>query len=226
MAPESNGVARGISRPIRVLIVDDHLVTRLGLRTLLGGFNEIDVVGDAPSVAAAVAETRRLLPDLVLLDVRLQDGSGFDACRQIRAFRLHARVLMLTSFADDELIFASVDAGADGYLLKEIDSEGLLRAIKSVADGQAILDPAITRRVLDRFRLRGAGSEPGRKIAHLSAQERRVLAFIAQGKTNKEIAVHMCLSERTVKNYVSHTLDKLKVSRRSEAAAFYVQSVE
>ena len=226
MASESNGPAPVVSRPIRVLIVDDHLVTRLGLRTLLDGFSEIEVVGDAPSVAAAVAETGRLLPDLVLLDVRLPDGSGFDACRQIRALKLKARVLMLTSFADDELIFASVDAGADGYLLKEIDSEGLLRAIKNVADGQAVLDPAITRRVLDRFRLRGTRPEPGRKIARLSAQERRVLAFIAQGKTNKEIAAYMRLSERTVKNYVSHTLDKLNVSRRSQAAAFYVQGLE
>lgn len=211
-------------RQIRILIVDDHLVTRLGLRSLLGGFSQIEVVGDAPSVAEAVAETRRLMPDVVLLDVRLPDGTGFDACRQIRRFEPAIRILMLTSYADDELVFASLDAGADGYLLKEIDGAGLVRAIENVAAGKAILDPVITRRVMERFRSRGSNAEPERKLAQLSAQERRVLALIARGKTNKEIAQEMSLSDKTVKNYVSNTLDKLKLTRRSEAAAFYVQT--
>jgi RNA polymerase sigma factor (sigma-70 family) len=212
------------TRQIRVLVVDDHLVTRLGLRSLLGGYGQIEVVGDAASVAEAVAETCRLLPDVVLLDVRLPDGTGFDACRQIRKLERTIRILMLTSYADDELVFASLDAGADGYLLKEIDGAGLVRAIENVAAGKAILDPVITRRVMEHFRSRGSNAEFDRKLAQLSAQERRVLALIAQGKTNKEIAHQMGLSDKTVKNYVSNTLDKLKLTRRSEAAAFYVQT--
>jgi two-component system response regulator DevR len=218
IAPEQKSLHR-----IRVLIVDDHLVTRLGLRVLLDRFAHVEVVGDAPSVAGAVAEARALLPDLVLLDVRLPDGSGFDACRQIKELGLKTHILMLTSYADDECVFASVEAGADGYVLKEIDSDGLLRAIETVASGKAILDPAITRHVLDRFRSGAVEGGPGREVRNLSPQERRVLALIAQGKTNKEIAERLSLSQKTVKNYVSNTLDKLNVSRRSEAAAFYVR---
>ena len=203
--------------------MDDHLVARLGLRALLERFTQIEVVGDAPSAAAAVAESSRLAPDLVLLDVRLPDGSGFDVCRQIRKLGLKARVLMLTSYADDEMVFASVDAGADGYLLKEIDAHSLVRAIETVAAGKAVLDPTITRHVLDRFRSCRAAASRGPKPPDLSAQEQRVLAYIAQGMTNKEIAASMSLSYKTVKNYVSNTLEKLNVNRRSEAAAAYAR---
>jgi two-component system, NarL family, response regulator DevR len=209
--------------PIRVLLVDDHVVTRLGLRTLLSGFSQIEVIGEAYSVASAVAEATNLKPDVMLLDVRLPDGNGFEACRQLQKLNLDVRVLILTSFADDETIFESLAAGADGYLLKEIDSEGLVRAIENVAAGKSILDPAITRRVLSRVRLPGPESSKDDRINLLSAQERRVLALVAQGKTNKEIAVEMGLSDKTVKNYLSNTLEKLKVSRRSQAAAVFVQ---
>jgi two-component system, NarL family, response regulator DevR len=214
------------TKPIRILLVDDHLVTRLGLRTLLGGFSHLEIVGEAASVAEAVAEATRLTPDLVLLDVRLPDGSGFEACRKMQKLGLHARVLVLTSFADDELIFESIAAGADGYLLKEIDSEGLVRAIENVADGKSILDPAVTRRVLSRVRLAEVNAQSKNKLDLLSAQERRVLALVAEGKTNKEIAAKMGLSDKTVKNYLSNMLDKLKVSRRSQAAAMFVQHAE
>lgn len=221
MEPETSAPQSGAVPRIRVLIVEDHLVTRMGLRALLERFPQLEIVGDAASVAGAVDEASKRTPDLVLLDVRLPDGTGFEACRQMRELGLKARVLMLTSYADEEWAVASLEAGADGYLLKEIDGEGLLHAIQSVASGNAILDPAITRAVLDRFR---AGSVPSGGLPNLSAQERRVLSFIAQGKTNKQIAEKMSLSEKTVKNYVSKTLDKLKVSRRSEAAAVYVRN--
>jgi two-component system, NarL family, response regulator DevR len=210
-------------RPIRTLIVDDHVVTRVGLRTLLGNFSQIEVVGEAGSVASALEEANRLTPDVVLLDIRLPDGNGFDACRQLQKMGLGAGVLILTSYADDEMVFESIAAGADGYLLKEIDGDGLVRALESVAAGNSILDPAITRRVLSRVRLPAVGLDPENRIGLLSAQERRVLALVAQGKTNKEIGVEMGLSDKTVKNYLSNTLDKLKVSRRSQAAAVYVQ---
>jgi two-component system response regulator DevR len=211
---------------IRVLLVDDHVVTRVGLRTLLTGFSQILVVGEAGSVASAITEASRLKPDVILLDVRLPDGNGFDACREVQKLGLEARILILTSYADDETIFESIAAGADGYLLKEIDADGLVRAIENVAAGRSILDPAITRRVLSRVRLPAAEAEPENKLNLLSAQERRVLSLVAQGKTNKEIAAEMGLSDKTVKNYLSNTLDKLKVSRRSQAAAVFVQNAQ
>jgi len=159
----------------------------------------------------------------VLLDIRLPDGNGFDACRQLRKLGQESRVLILTSYADDETIFESLAAGADGYLLKEIDAAALLSAVENVAAGNSILDPVITRRVLSRVRLPAHDPDCGNKLNLLSAQERRVLALVARGKTNKEIAAEMGLSDKTVKNYLSNTLDKLKVSRRSHAAAVFVQ---
>jgi DNA-binding NarL/FixJ family response regulator len=212
------------SKPIRVLLVEDHVITRVGLRTLLSGFPQIEVVGEAGGVASAVAEATRLQPDVTLLDIRLADGSGFDACRELQKLNLKTGVLVLTSYADDETIFESLAAGADGFLLKEIDGEALVNAIENVAAGRSILDPAVTRRVLSRLRLTGSGVESRSRMNLLSAQERRVLALVAQGKTNKEIAAEMGLSDKTVKNYLSNTLDKLKVNRRSQAAAMYVQS--
>ncbi len=223
MTPNPSPTPPADPKPIRILLVDDHLVTRLGLRTLLSSFSHIEVVGEASSMASAVTEAARLLPDLLLLDVRLPDGTGFDACRQIQKLGLESRVLILTSYADDDLVFESIAAGADGYLLKEIDSDGLLRAIETVAAGHSILDPAITRRVISRVRLPENKSEPKSKIELLSAQERRVLALVAQGKTNKEVAAEMGLSDKTVKNYLSNTLEKLKVNRRSQAVALFVQ---
>lgn len=207
---------------IRIVIVDDHRVVRSGLTALLGQYPWIEVAGEAGTVAEAVRETVLLKPDVVLMDVRLPDGKGYEACREIRRQAPDTRVLFLTSFADEEIVLESLDAGADGYLLKEIDEEALVRGIQEVAAGRSILDPAVTRRVLERTR-QPPGSTAREKWESLSPQERRVLALVAEGKTNKEIAMALDLSDKTVKNYFSNLLDKLQLSRRSQAAAFYVQ---
>lgn len=209
-------------KAIRLLVVDDHEVVRVGLKTLLGRFPSLEIVGEAGTVGTAVSETERLAPDVVLLDIRLGTESGFDACRQIQKMRVDSRVLILTSFADDNFVFEAIAAGADGYLLKEINGEALVDAIHRVASGQSILDPAITKQVLGRVKTL---SEPQAKdkLDSLSAQERRVIALVAQGKTNKEIAADLGLSDKTVKNYLSNILDKLQLSRRSQAAAYFVQ---
>ncbi len=209
-------------KPIRLLVVDDHKVVRLGLHTLLNRHAGIEVVGEAATVRAAVEETARLQPEVVLMDVRLPDGDGFEACRQIRKSQPEARVLFLTSFADEDIVLKSIDAGADGYLLKEIDEDNLVRAIRTVAAGQSILDPAVTRRVLERVKNADTASTKD-ELEKLSVQERRVLALVAEGKTNKEIGLALGLSDKTVKNYISNILDKLQLTRRSQAAAFFVQ---
>ena len=213
------------SKSIRLLIVDDHKVVRLGLHTLLSRHNGIEVVGEAGTSAAAVEQTSRLKPDVVLMDVRLPDGNGFEACRQIRKAQPDTRVLFLTSFADEDIVLESIDAGGDGYLLKEIDEENLVQAIRNVAAGKSILDPAITRRVLERVKNTDTHLETPstNKLGSLSPQERRVLALVAEGKTNKEIGVALGLSDKTVKNYLSNIMEKLQVSRRSHAAAYFVQ---
>ena len=187
---------------------------------MLSRFPHIEVVGEAATAAAAFTELDRTPPDVVLLDVRLPDKSGFDVCRQIQKMPGELRVLILTSFADDDTVFEAIAAGADGYLLKEIDGEALVKAIEKVAAGQSILDPAITGRVLGRVKNL---AEPPSKMDSLSAQERRVLALVAEGKTNKEIASDMGLSDKTIKNYLSNLMDKLHLSRRSQAAAFFAQ---
>jgi DNA-binding NarL/FixJ family response regulator len=210
------------SQSIRLLIVDDHKVVRLGLSALLGRYEGLQVVGEAATVAASLQETARLLPDVVLMDVRLPDGNGFDACREIRRSQPQVRVLFLTSFADEEVVLQCIEAGADGYLLKEIDEEVLVRAIRDVAGGQSILDPAVTRRVLERAK-GPANPSAADRWQSLSPQERRVLALIAEGKTNKEIGTQLNLSDKTVKNYISNMLEKLQMTRRSQAAAFFVQ---
>src|SRR5437667_821860 len=208
--------------PIRLLIVDDHKVVRLGLYTLLSRNHGIEVVGEAGTATAAVAEAARLQPDVVVMDVRLPDGNGFEACRQIRKSQTDTRILFLTSFADEDIVLESIDAGGDGYLLKEIDEENLVRAIRDVAAGRSILDPAVTRRVLQR--VKNTDTTPTKaRLGSLSAQERRVLALVVEGKTNKEIGLAIRLSDKTVKNYLSNILDKLQITRRSQAAAFFVQ---
>jgi two-component system, NarL family, response regulator DevR len=210
------------SRRIRLLIVDDHRVVRAGLKALFQRHADLEVIGEAGSVQQAVDFTLQLRPDVVLMDVRLPDGRGYEACRQIRQHLPDTRVLFLTSFADEEIVIESLDAGADGYLLKEIDETALVHGIRQVAQGRSILDPAVTRQVLARTRQTGPAT--GReKLELLSPQERRVLALVAEGKTNKEIALALTLSDKTVKNYFSNLLDKLKLTRRSQAAAFYVQ---
>ena len=206
---------------IRILLVDDHEVVRTGLSLLLAQHADFAIVGEAGSVAGALEAGARLQPDVALLDVRLPDGSGFEACRKLHALTPPVRVIILTAFADEEIVMQAIGSGAEGYLLKEIDEAGLVRAIREVADGRSILDPAVTRRVLNRVKA-GTTSNAG-KLDRLSAQERRVLELVAQGKTNKEIAAAMGLSDKTVKNYLSNLMDKLQMSRRSQAAAFFVQ---
>jgi DNA-binding NarL/FixJ family response regulator len=204
---------------IRLLLVDDHAVVRLGLSTLFGKTETIDVVGEAGSVAEAVAQAQRLRPDVVLMDLRLPDGSGVDACRDILSRGLAARVLFLTSYSDEDAVRATVLAGAAGYLLKEIGHQALITAIEAVASGQSILDPKVTQTVLhqitDGAKAGGAGREP------LSPQERRVLAQVVEGKTNKQIAIALGLSDKTVKNYLSNAFQKLQVNRRSHAAVVF-----
>jgi two-component system, NarL family, response regulator DevR len=207
---------------IRVLIVDDHEVVRVGLRTLLNRSESIEVVGEAAAPGEAIEKTRSLLPDVVLLDVRLGNESGFDACREIQKFERDVKVLVLTSFADDNVIVDAISAGADGYLLKEVNRDALIDAIEKVASGQSILDPAVTGRVFGKVQslMQNPG---GNKLSLLSAQERKVLALVAEGKTNKEVAAVMGLSDKTIKNYFSNILDKLQMTRRSQAAAYFVQ---
>ena len=209
-------------KPIRVLIVDDHEVVRVGLRTVLSRQDGINVVGEAGTVTDAVAESCRLKPDVVLMDVRLSGGSGVDACRAIRDSCPATRVLFLSSYEDDEAVLAAVIGGASGYLLKHVNAEGLLRAIHAVAQGQSILDPAITQPLLTRMRLqKEEASEPQRTT--LSTQQQRVLALVAEGKTNKEIGSSLELSDKTVKNYIRFIFQKMKVTRRAQAAAFFIR---
>jgi two-component system, NarL family, response regulator DevR len=209
---------------VRLLIVDDHEVVRAGLRMLLKRWPNIEVVGEAGTAEEGIAETQRITPDVVLMDMRLPDASGVDACREIRANTPHSKIVFLTAFADEDAVLAAIFAGADGYLLKEIAGEALVSAIESVARGQSILDPAITRAVLEGMRSMSLPAA-GPKDSLLSPQEQHVLALVAEGKTNKEIAAALGLSYKTVKNYLSNVFQKLQVSHRSQAAAFFVSRV-
>lgn len=207
---------------IRVLLVDDHEVIRVGLRTVLGQTQDVTVVGEAGTMAEAILQTQRLKPDVILMDVRLPDGSGIDACREILGLLPETRIIFLTSYADDDSVLAAVLAGAHGYVLKEIDSPALLEAIHSVAKGQSILDSSVTERAL-RW-LRGLHDLPATAgTDQLSSQEERVVALVAEGKTNKEIAVALGLSDKTVKNYLANVFQKLRITRRAQAAAFFVK---
>jgi len=201
------------------MLVDDHEVVRGGIKSLLEANADLRVVAEAGSVADAIREAARVRPDVVVMDVRLADGSGIEATREIRAQRPETKVLMLTSFADDEALFASIMAGASGYVLKQIRGGELIRAIRAVGQGQSLLDPAVTAAVLDRLR-KGKHLLKDEKLARLSAQEERILGLVADGLTNKEIGERLHLAEKTVKNYVSTILSKLEVARRAEAAAY------
>lgn len=211
----------GQAEPVRLLIVDDHEVVRLGLRAALKKVGTIRVVGEAESMASAIQAAKRLKPDAILLDLCLPDGSGVQACREILAWRPETQVLFLTTFADEDAAVAAILAGAKGYVLKEIGSRMLIQTIHTVARGQCVLDPAVSRRVLQR--LQGPG-RPDLKTpsAKLSPQEDRVLALVAAGKTNKEIADDLGLREKTVKNYLTNVFQKLHVSRRIQAAKIYL----
>lgn len=206
-------------RPLRLLIVDDHEIVRQGLVALLDRRSGLEVVAQAGTVAEAIAAAARFEPDLVVMDVRLPDGSGVEACREIRAARPQTRVVMLTSYPDEEAVLSAIIAGASGYLLKQIRGRDLVSALESVGRGESLLDPAVTEKVLERVRRVASGTEDD-ELADLTAQERRILLLVADGKTNKEIAAEVFLSDKTVKNYVSSILSKLNLQRRAQAAAF------
>ena len=210
------------SKPIAVLLVDDHAVVREGLKLVLARDPQIKVVGEAGTADAAIAETKRLKPDVILMDIRLPGEDGVQACSDILEQWPQTRVLFLTSFADDDTVLAAVLAGAHGYLIKEIGVDTLVDSIKRVAAGESILDPAATKRVLSWVKSRSAAPpEPGREA--LSPQEQRVVALVADGKTNKEIAAGMGLSPKTVKNYLSNIYQKLQITRRAQAAALFAK---
>lgn len=196
---------------LRILLVDDHEVVRAGLRALLGGIEGLQIVGEAGSVAEAVAEASRLRPEMVLMDLRLPDGSGLDACREILSSAPRTRILFLTSHSDEQAVVSTVLAGAAGYVLKDIGHQALVSAIRDAAASRPILDPRATQPVISRLQ----------KAESLSAQERRVVALVVEGKTNKEIGAALSLSDKTVKNYLSNAFQKLGVSRRSQAAALF-----
>jgi two-component system, NarL family, response regulator DevR len=206
-------------RQLRLLVVDDHEVVRQGLVALLGRRPNFQVVAEAGSVSESLEMAQRFKPDLVVMDVRLPDGSGIEACREIRDELPDTKVVILTSYPDEEAVFSAIIAGASGYLLKQVRARDLVAALEAVGRGESLLDPAVTEKVLERVR-RIATSGPTDELAQLTAQEQKILLLVAEGKTNKEIAAEVFLSDKTVKNYVSSILSKLNLQRRAQAAAF------
>jgi len=202
---------------LRVFLLDDHEVVRSGLRQLLETGGDIEIVGEAGTVAEALARIPPTKPNVAVLDVRLPDGSGIEVCRDIRSRWPEIGCLMLTSYADDEALFAAIMAGAAGYLLKRVGSTDLVDAVRRTGAGESLLDPSLTQRVLERLR---AGPDEDYRLASLTPQERRILELITQGRTNRQIAEAMILAEKTVKNYISNLLAKLGVERRTQAATF------
>jgi two-component system response regulator DevR len=204
---------------LRLVVVDDHEVVRQGLVALLDRRDAFQVVGEAGTVEEAMTVVRRMRPDLVIMDVRLPDGSGIEACRDIRSEMPEVRIVILTSYPDEEAVLSAIIAGASGYLLKQIRGRDLVSAIEAVGRGESLLDPAVTEKVLERVRRIAAGSTTD-ELASLTSQEQKILALVAEGKTNKEIASEVFLSDKTVKNYVSSILSKLNLERRAQAAAY------
>ncbi|MEA3338799.1 MAG: response regulator transcription factor [Chloroflexota bacterium] len=207
---------------LRILIVDDHEVVRLGLSTLLDRHPNFTVVGEAATAKEAVQKTLLLGPDVVVMDIRLPGGSGIDACRKIVEQKLDAKVIMLTSYAEDEMLFDAISAGACGYVLKQIGSDELIQAVEAVGKGEALLDSSLTQRVFARVR-EATRKEQEESFADLTDQEMRVLSHVSEGKTNREIGGVMFLGEGTVRNYVSSILRKLDLTNRAEAAAYAVE---
>jgi DNA-binding NarL/FixJ family response regulator len=203
----------------RLLVVDDHEVVRQGLVAMLERRPGFQVVAEAGTVAEAIDMARRHQPDLVVMDVRLPDGSGIEACREIRAEMPNTRVVILTSYPDEEAVFSAIVAGASGYLLKQVRGRDLVSALEAVGRGESLLDPAVTEKVLERVRRIATGGATD-ELAQLTAQEQKILLLVAEGKTNKEIAAEVFLSDKTVKNYVSSILSKLNLQRRAQAAAY------
>jgi DNA-binding NarL/FixJ family response regulator len=202
---------------IRVFLLDDHEVVRRGLRELLEAEGDVEVVGEAGTAEDALHRIPPTQPDVAVLDVRLPDGDGVEVCREIRSRHPEIHCVMLTSFSDDEALFQAIMAGAAGYLLKQIKGTDLLDAVRRVAEGQSLLDPAVTERVLERLR---SGPESDERLRDLTDQERKILDLIADGLTNRQIAEQVHLAEKTVKNYVSNILAKLGMERRTQAAVY------
>jgi len=206
---------------LRILLVDDHEVVRIGLRTLLSRHPDFEVVGEASSGSEAVADCRRLMPNIVLMDIRLPGGSGIEACRQVLQVCPGCKVIMLTSYGEDELLFEAIAAGASGYVLKQVGSEALIASIEAVARGESPLDPSLTGRLFARVR-DSVQRDRQNAFAGLTPHEMKVLSQLTTGKSNKEIGNALGLGEKTVRNYVSSILSKLGLSSRAEAAAFAV----
>jgi DNA-binding NarL/FixJ family response regulator len=206
----------------RIILVDDHEVVRLGLKSLLARHPQFDVVGEASSAREALEQVAALKPEVVLMDIRLPGTSGIEACEEIVNKFPGTRVIMLTSYAEDEMLFSAIRAGASGYILKQIGSDDLIKALEAVSRGEALLDPAVTQRVFQEVR-RAVKEEEASAFAHLSQQEKHVLLLVSEGKTNREIAKSLFLGEGTVRNYVSSILSKLGVNNRAEAAAYAVE---
>jgi DNA-binding NarL/FixJ family response regulator len=206
----------------RIVLVDDHEVVRLGLKSLLERHPQFEVVGEASSAREALEQVAALEPNVVVMDIRLPGTSGIEACEQIVDQYPKIKVIMLTSYAEDEMLFSAIRAGASGYVLKQIASEELVKAIEAVGRGEALLDPAVTQRVFQEVR-RAVKEEEASAFQHLSQQEKHVLLLVSEGKTNREIAKNLFLGEGTVRNYVSSILSKLGVNNRAEAAAYAVE---
>ena len=206
----------------RILLVDDHEVVRLGLKSLLERHSQFDVVGEAASAREAIELVGNTHPDVVVMDIRLPGTSGIEACEEITGRFPETKVIMLTSYAEDEMLFSAIRAGASGYILKQIGGEDLVRALEAVGRGEAMLDPTVTQRVFQEVR-RAVKEEEASAFAHLSQQEKHVLLLVSEGKTNREIAKALFLGEGTVRNYVSSILSKLGVNNRAEAAAYAVE---
>jgi two-component system response regulator DevR len=204
-------------QPIRIFLLDDHEVVRGGLRALLEREGDIEVVGESGSAQEAARRIPALRPDVAILDQRLPDGTGIDVCRDVRSHDPSIKVLILTSFDDEEALFGAIMAGAAGYLLKQVRGPQLLDAVRRVAEGQSLLDPVVTTRVLARLR---EGPKEDAGLASLTGQERKVLALVSEGLTNRQIGERLFLSEKTVKNYVSNMLAKLGLERRTQAALY------
>src|SRR3954464_14914819 len=200
---------------VRVFLLDDHEIVRRGLRELLEAEPDLEVIGESASAQEAIRRMPALRPDVAVLDARLPDGSGIDVCREVRSRMPALRVLILTSFDDEDALFAAIMAGASGYVLKDIHGDSLLDAVRRVGDGQSLLDPGATAQLLQRVR---EGKREDKRLAGLTEQERRVLALIGEGLTNRQVAEHMFLSEKTVKNYVTSLLAKLGLERRTQVA--------
>ena len=206
----------------RILLVDDHEVVRLGLRALLERHQQFEVVAEAGTARDAIEQVEQYSPDVVVMDIRLPGGSGIEACEEISEKYPDTKVIMLTSYAEDEMLFSAIRAGASGYVLKQIEGEGLVRAIEAVGRGEALLDPAVTQRIFQEVR-KAAKEEEASAFVALTQQEKHVLMLVSEGKTNREIAKALFLGEGTVRNYVSSILSKLGVSNRAEAAAYAVE---